>query len=62
MNDKEIKVFQAISDMFGYNTSRVIFNLYVGFLHDMKMLGLILSIPFKFIEFYKKAANERKHK
>lgn len=62
MNDKEIKVFQAISDMFGYNTSRVIFNLYVDSLHDMKMLGLILSMPFKFIEFYKKAANERKHK
>ena len=35
MNDKEMIFFGIISDMFGYKTSKVMYNLYVDFIHDM---------------------------
>ena len=46
MNDKEMNFFGTISDMFGDKISKVMYNLYVDFIHDMKMFGLILSYPY----------------
>lgn len=63
MNEKEIKVFGTLTEMFGEGVSKTIYNLYVDFIHDMKMFGLIFSYPFKFVEFWKdsyKKLNEKK--
>ena len=58
MNDKEMNFFGTISDMFGDKTSKVMYNLYVDFIHDMKMFGLILSYPFMFVKFWKQSWNK----
>ena len=34
------------------------YNLYVDFIHDMKMFGLILSYPFMFVKFWKQSWNK----
>ena len=58
MNDKEMNFFGTISDMFGDKTSKVMYNLYVDFIHDMKIFGLILSYPFMFVKFWKQSWNK----
>ena len=53
MSEKEGKFFGMLTNMFGEKTSRVIYNLYVDFIHDMKIFGMIFSLPVKFVQFFK---------
>ena len=66
MNKREIKIFGTIAEIFGEKTSQVMYNLYIDFIHDMKMFGIIFSIPVKFVQFfresYKKQVEQSKNK
>ena len=52
MNKNEIKVFGFLSDMFGHNTSKFIYNIYCDMINDDKILGILLSLPFIFFKFW----------
>lgn len=55
MNERESKFFGTMTNIFGENFSQFIYNLYVDFIHDMKMFGMIFSLPVKFIQFFKES-------
>lgn len=61
MSKREENFFGIIGELFGEKTSRIMFNLYVDFVHDMKVIGLILSYPFMFIKFWKQSYNKIKN-
>lgn len=52
MNKNETYFFGIIGELFGEKTSKIIYNLYIDFIHDIKMFGVLLSLPFKFVKFF----------
>lgn len=62
MNEREYNFFGTMYDMFGEKTSKVMYNIYVGLIHDMKMFGLILSLPVKFVQFFLESYREKTKK
>lgn len=55
MNNKETKFFGTLCNMFGEDFSKVIYDVYIGFIHDMKLIGIYLSLPFMFCKFFKQS-------
>ena len=62
MNERESRFFGNLENMFGEKTSKFIYNGYVNFLHDMKMFGMIFSLPVKFVQFFKESWKENGEK
>ena len=62
MSEREHIFFKGVYNMFGETASKLMFKLYVNLAHDVKLLGLILSLPFKFIQFFKESYNNQKSK
>lgn len=60
MNEREYNFFGTIYDLFGETTSKVMYNIYVGFIHDMKMFGLLFSLPVKYVKFFKESYHKRR--
>ncbi|MCM1221179.1 MAG: hypothetical protein NC548_42535 [Lachnospiraceae bacterium] len=58
MNNREVKFFKGVYDIFGETTTILLSKFYIGLVHDLKMFGLLLSTPFKFVQFFKEAWKE----
>lgn len=62
MNKTEEKIFGIFVNLFGEKVSNIIFDFYVNLVHDIKMFGILFSLPFKFIHFFKESYSERSKK
>ena len=60
MSEKETIFFKGVYDMFGETLTRIMFTFYNDILYIANMLGLILSFPVKFVQFFKESYNNQK--